>query len=181
MDNAGTNQILWANNGPFAPGITTGLSAVYNINQYQMPIELVSIKRCEVTWSGNLRIGMTEITYDELRNYDVVRPAPATYPAWYAWYQQMLYLWPYPVGQFPITLSYIGPPPLAKLPTDVNCWTTSAEACIRFYAEGLMNRILIHDEEAAQTCFAQAELEYVEIVSQAARQTQNQGVSASDW
>ena len=181
-DNGGQpSGVLWANNGPFTQGVTTGLSTVYNVNQYVMPIELVSIKRCEVTWQGNLRIGMVELSYDELRQYDVVRPAPATYPAWFAWYQQQLYFWPYPVNQFPITLSYIGPPALAKNPNDTNVWTTKAEALIRYYAEGLVNRLVIHDEQAAQQCFVQADFEYKELVAQAARQTQVLGIVPSDW
>lgn len=181
VDNAGVNQIIWGNNGPFTQGVTTGLSTVYNINQVQMPIEIVSIKKIEVTWSGNLRIAMVPQSYDWIRSMDVVRPAPASYPAWYAFYQQQVYLWPYPVGQFPITLSYIGPPPLAKLPNDTNVWTTKAEACIRNYAAGLMQRLVIHDEQAAQQAFMQAELEYVELVSQHVRLDQNAGITASEW
>lgn len=175
------NGVIWANNGPFVQGVTTGLSTVYHINQYSLPIELVSIKKVEVTWQGNLRIGMSPITYDQLRLYDVVQPPPATYPTWFAFYQQQLYFWPYPNAQYPITLSYIGPPPLVTLPTDVSVWTTTAEACVRLFAEGLINRLVIHDEEAAQGCFAQSQIEFQELVSQGIRLDQGTGVKASDW
>ena len=173
--------IVWANNGQFQVGVTTGLSTVYNINQYVMPIELVNLIRVEVTWQGNLRIQMIMKDYNWIRDMDVVRPAPATYPAWCAWYQQQVYLWPYPVGLFPVTLSYIGPPPLAKNPTDSNVWTTVGEAPVRLYAEGLMNRLVMHDEQAATTCFAQSREEYTELVSQAIRQQSGTGVEPSPW
>jgi len=174
--------ILWANTGPFQLGMTTGFTTVYQINQYILPIDLIMLRRVEVTWAGNLRIGMVEIPYDELRDYDVIRPfSPATYPAWFAWYQQQLYFWPYPVAQFPITLSYRGAPPIPVKATDSNIWTTQAEACIRYHAEGRLYKLLIHDEVAAQDCFQMAEEEYRQLVTQGAEQTKIQGIVPSEW
>src|SRR6185312_5353968 len=103
------------------------------------------------------------------------------YPSWYSFFQQQIYLWPYPSGLYPITLSYIGPPPLVKLPDEISVWTTQAEGCIRQYAEGLLNRLVIHDDEAAQQCFAQSQIEFMELVSQAIRLDQGNGVRPSEW
>ena len=174
--------IVWANNGPFQQNVTTSFTTLYQINQYFMPIDRVMIRRLEVNWQGNLRIAMTEVPYDTLRDWDVITPfAPATYPSWYSWYMEKVYLWPYPAGLYPVTISYRGAPPLARLPGDTNIWTTKAEAMVRLYAEGLMNRIVLHDEEAAQQCFLQSEEEYKALVSQAVAQEAYRGIQPSDW
>ena len=176
------NQILWANNGPYQQGATTSFSTVYQINQYVMPLDLIALNLVEVNWQGNIRIKLIEITYEQLRSYDVIRPfAPASYPSWFAWYQQQVYLWPYPAGLYPITLSYRSAPPIPVLPITSNIWTTQAEACVRYYAEGLMNLNLMHDQSAAKDCFELSVVEYNQLVTQAAQQQQQQGVSASDW
>ena len=182
-DNGGPpTGIIWANNGNYQQQETTGFTTLYQINQYVMPIDLIKINLLEVTWQGNLRIAMSEVPYDQLRSWDVIRPfAPATYPAWYSWYNQQVYFWPYPAGLYPITISYRSAPPLAKLPSDSNVWTTQFEAGIRYYAEGLMQRLLLHDEQAAQTCFQQSQVEYDQLVSQTIAQTSGRGVQPSDW
>jgi hypothetical protein len=181
-DNAGPNQIIWANNGLVQNNLYTQLSTVYSINQYVMPIDLIAFTRVEVTWQNSLRIEMTPLSYRELRDFDVIRPTPpTTYPSWYAFYQQQLYLWPYPVGLYQITLSYRGTPPLAYLATDSNVWTTKAEALIRYEAEGRMQRELIHDEEAAETCFAMARQEFLTLQSQDSQQNVRAGIPPSDW
>lgn len=178
----GDNGIIWANNGPVLPGVYAQLSTVYNINQLTMPIDLVAFSRVEVTWQLTQRIEMQPISYGELRDYDMIRPTPpATYPTWYCWYQQQLYLWPYPAGLYPVTLSYRTAPMLAQLPTDSNFWTTTAEAMIRYDAEGRIQRELIHDEEAAQTCFASADVEYKVLQQQTSQQDVRHGITPDIW
>lgn len=181
-DNAGPNQIIWANNGPYQQGSTTGLSTVYFINQYQMPIDLIKLNLVEATWQGNLRIVIPEVGYDLIRLWDVIRPfPPATYPSWRAWYKEQLYFWPYPSGLFPITLSYRSAPPLVQAPTDSNIWTTKFEAGIRYYAEGLLWKNLIHDAASAEDCFALSQTEFLQLQSQQNAQFDQVGSPPSDW
>lgn len=182
IDNPGPNQIVWANNGTYQQGSTTGWSTVYYIGQYQPPIDLIKINLLEVTWQGNIRIPMTEVPYALLRAWDTIRPfPPATYPSWYAWYQQQIYFWPYANGQYPITLSYRSAPPLANAPGDTNIWTTSFEAGIRYYAEGLIQQNLIHDKQAADDCFALSAIEFTNIQSQKVAQEDSVGLVPSEW
>jgi hypothetical protein len=181
-DNLGPNQIIWANNGPYQQGSTTGFTTVYFVNQYQMPIDLIKLNLVEVTWQGNLRIVLPEFPYSWIRMWDVIRPfPPATYPENWAWYNQQIYFWPYPSGLYPITLSYRSAPPLAQLPTDSNVWTTQFEAGIRYYAEGLLNKNLIHDTQAADDCFALSQTEFLNIQSQKVAQDDQSGAPPSDW
>lgn len=176
------NGIIWANNGTTDVGVYTQLTTVYNINQLTMPIDLIAFTRVEVTWQLTQRIEMQPLPYATLRDYDMIRPTPpATYPSWYCWYQQQCYLWPYPAGLYPVTLSYRSSPPLAQLATDSNFWTTTAEALIRYEAEARMQREVIHDEEAAQTCFAMARQEFLALQSQDSQQNVRAGIPASDW
>jgi len=182
VDNTGPLQIIWANNGPYQPGSTTGFSTVYQINQLQMPIDLIKINLIEVTWQGNIRIPMQEVSYDLLRSWDTIRPfAPDTYPSWYAWYQQQVYLWPYPAGLFPVTLSYRSAPPIAVTPQTSNYWTTQFEAGIRYYAEGLLLKNLIHDSDAADHCFGLSQIEFLQLQSQQISQGDQQGTPPSEW
>lgn len=176
------NGIIWANNGTTDVGVYTQLSTVYNINQLVMPIDLIAFTRVEVTWQLTQRIEMQPLSYGELRNNDMIRPTPpATYPTWYCWYQQQLYVWPYPAGLYPVTLSYRGSPPLAQLTTDSNVWTTQAEALIRYEAEGRMQREVIHDEEAAQTCFAMSRQEFLALQSQDSQQNVRAPITPDIW
>lgn len=176
------NGIAWANNGPTLVGVYTQLSTVYNVNQLVMPIDLVAFTRVEVTWQLTQRIEMQPISYGELRDYDMVRPTPpATYPTWYCWYQQQLYLWPYPAGLYPVTISYRTAPMLAQLPTDSNFWTTTAEAMIRYDAAARIQRDLIHDEQAAQTCYALAQQEYLVLQQQTSQQDVRHGITPDVW
>jgi hypothetical protein len=176
------NGIIWANNGTTDVGVYTQLSTVYNINQLTMPIDLVAFTRVEVTWQLTQRIEMQPLDYAALRDYDMIRPTPpATYPSWYAWYQQQIYLWPYPAGLYPVTLSYRTAPPLAQLSTDSNMWTTTAEALIRYEAEARMSRALIGDEQMAQMYFALARQEYLVLQQQTSQEDVRAPIAPDVW
>ncbi len=176
------NGIAWANNGTTDVGVYTQLSTVYNINQLTMPIDLVAFTRVEVTWQLTQRIEMQPLDYAALRDYDMIRPTPpATYPRWYAWYQQQIYLWPYPAGLYPVTLSYRTAPPLAQQSTDSNMWTTTAEALIRYEAEARMSRALIGDEQMAQMYFALARQEYLVLQQQTSQQDVRAPIAPDVW
>lgn len=176
------NGIVWANNGLVEVGVYTQLSTVYNVNQLTMPIDLVAFTRVEVTWQLTQRIEMQPISYGELRDYDMIRPTPpATYPTFYCWYQQQLYLWPYPVGLFPVTLSYRSAPALAQNTIDSNFWTTTAEALIRYEAEARMSRGLLGDEQMAETYFALARQEYMVLQQQTSQQDVRHQITPDVW
>ena len=176
------NGIAWANNGTTDVGVYTQLSTVYNINQLTMPIDLVAFTRVEVTWQLTQRIEMQPLDYKTLRDYDMIRPTPpATYPSWYAWYQQQIYLWPYPAGLYPVTLSYRTAPPLAQLSTDSNFWTTIAEALIRYEANARISRGLLGDEQMAQMYFALARQEYLVLQQQTSQQDVRAPIAPDVW
>lgn len=176
------NLVIWANIGPFQNGIFTQLSTVYNINQYQPPIDYVMPRLVEVTWSQNLREGMRNISYEDLRAYDVIRPSPPySYPYFWAWFQQQIYFWPYPNGFYPITLSYRTAPPLVVAASDSNFWTTKAERLVRKYAQGSIEREVLHDEEAAVVSFQSATEEQSSLRSQNIGQTAVGGIPSSGW
>jgi hypothetical protein len=143
---------LWATVAPW-PGqqvIYTQLCSVPYQNQYEPPLGYVQPRRIEVTWSSNLRIGMTKLGYHALRDMDVIRPTPpSSYPTYWGWFQGRLYFWPYPVGFYPITLSYLNAVPVPLLVTDSNTWTTFAEALIRHYAAYRICKVVLHDDIAA--------------------------------
>jgi hypothetical protein len=174
--------IVWANNGAYQQGSTTALSTLYFVNQYQMPIDLIKLNLVEATWQGNLRIVIPQVPYAQIRLWDVIRPfPPSTYPSWSAWYQQQLYFWPYPAGLYPITLSYRSAPPVVMKPGDFNIWTTQAEAMIRYYAEGLLWKNLIHDAQSAEDCFALSQAEFLQIQSHQISQDDRAGAPPADW
>lgn len=179
------NQCLWATAATWTNGIWTQLSTVPFQNQYVPPIDYIAPRRVEMTWSGNLRIGMTWMNYDELRDLDVIRPTPPnTYSSWWTWYQQQLYFWPYPVGFYPITLSYRTAPPLLVNATDSNFWSTSAERLIRTYACGLISEGVIGDSEAAQRYYALSQQELNALISHRIAQEQpgeGGGIPATAW
>jgi hypothetical protein len=183
LDNGGPpTGIIWLNNGAYQQGSTTSLSTLYFVNQYQMPIDLIKLNLVEATWQGNLRIVIPDVPYAQIRLWDVIRPfPPATYPSWSAWYQQQLYFWPYPSGLYPITLSYRSAPPVVTAPNGFNIWTTQAEAMIRYYAEGLIQKNLIHDKQASDDCFALSQAEFLQIQSQQISQDDRAGSPPSDW
>lgn len=145
------NQAIWVNTGNYQFGTTTQLSTVYNWNQYQPPIDYVSPHLVECTWSGNIRQQLAKKSYGELRYYDVIRPSPPySYPTMWAYFQSQLYLWPYPNGFYPLTLSYRTAPQLVSAAGDSNFWTTIAERLIRKYAQASIEREILHDAQAAQ-------------------------------
>ena len=179
------NQALWATVAPFQVGIYAQLSTVPFQNQYVPPLDYIAPRRVEVTWAGNLRIGMTYISYDELRNYDVIRPTPpASYPEYWTFYQQQLYFWPYPTTFQAITLSYRTAPPLPINATDSNFWTTSAEGLIRYWADARIAEGIIGDQDAAGRFYDLAKQELAALVGQRIQQDtagEGDGIPASPW
>ena len=180
-------NILWANAGPW-PGQGVQFTQLCTLpfqNQYLPPLDYVSPKRVEVTWSSNLRIGMTKISYSELRDLDVVRPSPpTTYPTYWSWFQQQIYFWPYPVGFYPITLSYNTGVPIPLQMNDTNFWTTQAEALIRYYAAFRICKVVLQDDVGAAQYQMLAAEELAALVSQGIAQQQSDlggGIVADLW
>jgi hypothetical protein len=125
---------------------------------------------------------MTKITYRDLREYDVIRYSPpTTYPTWWAWFQQQIYLWPYPVSFYPITLSYTTAPALPRSATDVNFWTTQAEALIRFEAEARLCEAVLNDLESSQRYRGLAARELAILMSQQTQQHETAGIPPDVW
>jgi hypothetical protein len=176
--------VRWLNNGRIIGGFHANpqLSTVYNTNEYDLPIDLVAFTRVEITWAGTIRVELAPRSYAELRDYDVIRPTPpTTYPTIYAYYRSRLYVWPYPVFQYPITLSYRSAPVIAQNATDVNIWTTQAEAMVRHYAEGRINEAVIGDQQMAQLTFDLANQEFLDLQQQTSQRDVRMGIPPSDW
>lgn len=176
--------VIWLNNGPIIGGFNanTQLTTLYNVNQYQPPIDLVAFTRVEVTWANTMRVELGPLSYEELRDLDMIRPTPpTTYPTKFCWYQGQLYVWPYPVGLYAITISYRSAPPIAIYPTDTNIWTTQAEAMVRYYAEARINELLIGDQAMAQLFYTRATEEYLVLQQQGAQQDVRAGIPPSAW
>ena len=178
------NGIIWLNNGPVIGGFgaNTQLTTLYNVNEYTPPIDLIAWTRIEVTWSNTNRMPMEFISYKDLRDLDVIRPTPpTTYPTHAAYYQNLLYLWPYPVALYPITISYRSAPVIATQATDVNIWTTQAEALIRYTAEARINETVIGDSAAAQFCYDLANKEFLQLQQQGSQRDVATGVEPDIW
>ena len=175
-------QCLWATVGPALPALYTQLTTVPYQNQYVPPLDYVAPRLVEVTWSGNLRVAMTKITYTQLREYDVIRYSPpTTYPSWWAWFQQQIYFWPYPIGFYPITLSYTTAPALPKNSSDANFWTTQAEALIRYEAAARICVAVLNDMESAQRYQALVLREMAILMSQQTQQHSTAGITPDVW
>ncbi len=150
----------WPATNAAANTFWTQLSTIPSTNQYTPPIDYISPRRVEITAAG-LRLPLGKLSYDELRNLDVIRPAPITvYPTLWAWYQNLIYVWPYSLGFYPLTLSYYTGPFPPKQTNESNFWTTTAEAMIRNCAKGLLNEQIIRDTEAMAKDFAAAKREF---------------------
>jgi hypothetical protein len=178
------NAICWLNNGLILGGFrrNSQLSTVYNVNEYDLPIDLIAFTRVELTWARNLRIEMSPESYQGLRDMDTIGPTPpTTYPNTYAYYRSRLYIWPYPVGQYPIALSYRSAPVIAQNATDVNIWTTTAEAMVRHYAEGRISEAIIGDQQMAQLYFDLANQEFLDLQQQTNQRDVRAGIPPSDW
>jgi hypothetical protein len=174
------NNVIWGNLGVYQTGIWTQLSTVYAINQYVVPIDYVSPELIEVT-AANLRYELQRLSYRELRSYDVIRPAPGTvYPTYWAWFQQQIYLWPYPGGFYPLTLSYRAAPMVATDAATTNFWTTTAEKLIRKYAQGSIELEVLKDAQAAEMSFKAAQDELRSLRSQRNAQAAG-GVQGDPW
>jgi|SRR5215831_1763344 len=184
-DNGGPpNGVRWINNGHIIGGFNANpqLSTVYNVNQYQLPIDLIAFTRVECTWARTLRLELTPNSYAGLRNLDVIRPTPpTTYPTDYAYYHGQLYVWPYPVGMYPITFSYRSAPVIAQNAADSNIWTTVAEAMVRHYAEGRINEAVVGDQQMAQMCYDLANQEFLQLQQQTSQRDVRAGIPPSDW
>jgi len=185
IDNGGPpTGVMWINNGLIIGGFRSNpqLSTVYNTNEFDLPIDLIAFTRVEITWARNLRVELAPESYARLRNLDVIRPTPpTTYPSMYAYYHGKLYVWPYPVGQYPITFSYRSAPPIAQNSSDTNVWTTQAEAMVRHYAEGRINEAVIGDQQMAQLCFDLANQEFLDLQQQGTQRDVRAGIPPSDW
>jgi hypothetical protein len=159
----------------------TQLSTVYRENVYTPPIDYASPVLVEVTFSS-IRYKLDQVTYERLRELDALRPAPATtFPTLWAWYQQKIYLWPYPTQILPLTISYRTAPPIAREATDSNFWTTKAEALIRAYARWRINTEILRDPEAAALDERAWKEELRRLQAQAVIQNQSGGISPTEW
>lgn len=175
--------IVWANVGLWSSSLFTQLCTVYNVNQVVPPLDYISPERIEVT-AANLRFQLAKIPYGTLRDYDVIRPAPITvYPTFWAWFQQQIYLWPYPNGQYPLTISYRTAPPMISAPNQSNFWTQIGERMIRKQAQYMMELEIIHDPDAAATSLRSAKDEESSLRSMQIMQNNptDSGIPASDW
>jgi hypothetical protein len=178
------NQIIWLNDGQIIGGYHANpqLSTVYNTNEYDLPIDLVAFTRVECTWAHSTRVELAPYSYRELRDMDMIRPTPpTTYPTCYAYYKSKLYVWPYPVAQYPLTFSYRSAPVIAQNAQDTNIWTTQAEAMVRHYAEGRINEAVIGDQQMAQLCFDLANQEFLDLQQQTSQRDVRAGIPPSDW
>jgi hypothetical protein len=185
-DNGGVagGGVIWLNNGPIIGGYHANpqLSTLYGVNEYDLPIDLIAFTRVEITWANTIRRELDPLSYQELRDLDTIRPTPpTTYPTAYAYYRSKLYVWPYPVAQYPITISYRSAPPIAQNATDVNVWTTTAEAMVRHYAEGRIMEAVIGDQQMAQLAFDLANQEFLDLQQQTSQRDVRAGIPPSDW
>lgn len=159
----------------------TQLSTVPTFNQYVGPLDYVAPYRVEIT-IPNLRFSLTKQSYDDLRNWDVIRPSPTTaYPTDWAWFQNQIYIWPYPVSFYPLTLSYYTAPPVPVNMTDSNFWTTTAESLIRAYTRARINAEVLRDVEAAQADQAVAKLEFDALKLEEVAQNQTGNIPPDYW
>jgi hypothetical protein len=165
------NGVVWATAKAWPQSTTSvpaksywsQLSTVPYLNQYVPPVDYTSPYLIEITWAG-LRTPLIKISYPELRNMDLIRPAPvSTFPVNWAWYQQQIYIWPYPADFFPLTLSYYSAPFPPTQATDTNWWTTIAEALIRAYTRARINLEVIRDTDAYQADMQAAKDEFISL------------------
>lgn len=158
----------------------TQLSTVPTINQYVPPIDYVAPLVTEITCAG-LRYDLTKHAFRRLRRWDVVRPAPVTvYPTEWAWFQEKIYLWPYPNGFYPLTLSYYSAPFPPRDGSTTNFWTTRAEAMVRNYAKARLQAERIYDADAAMVNAKIAQDEYNALVQRGVLQHSTGGIPPSD-
>lgn len=177
------NGITWATAGLWSSVNWTQLSTVYYVNQYVPFFGYQTPDLFEIT-TANLRLGLEWVDYATLRAYDVIQPPPITaYPRFGTWYQQQLYIWPYPNGFFPITISGRWSPPMIGDVTKSNFWTTVAERMIRKWAASMMDYEITRDREAAEISETQYLKEERRLRSQAIQQRSpiSSGIPASEW
>jgi hypothetical protein len=181
------NQVTWAtvrawteNTDGAIDFYWTQLTTVPTFNKYTPPIDYAAPYRVEVT-IPSLRYELGKTSYNALRNVDVIRPAPITvYPADYAWFSQKIFLWPYPVGFYPLTLSYYTAPFPPRMVNESNFWTTTAERLIRKYAAALLESEVIRDDASAAKDFQAAAEELKSIKSLESEQISGP-IPPSDW
>jgi len=173
-------DVIWANIGLFQPMLFTNLSTVYNVNQVIPPIDWIAPYQIQIT-TANLRLLLEKISFDQLSQYDVVRPAPiSAYPRMWAFWQGQIYLWVYPNGFYPITLNYYTGPAVATEANESNFWTTQGERLIRKYAQAAISREVLYDQDAAQQAMAAVGEELSQLKAQVVSQ-QGYAIPAGDW
>lgn len=180
--------VYWATVRAWNPNVAgatsfyfTQLSTVPSFNQYVPPIDYIAPYRVEIT-VPNLRYSLVKQSFDVLRSWDVIRPAPTTsYPTDWAFFQNQIYIWPYPVSFYPITLSYNTAPFPPQNLTDSNFWTTVAEAMVRAYARARINAIVLRDVEAAQADYKEAETEFTSLKTQEVLMHQTGNIPPDVW
>lgn len=177
------NQCLWANAGLLANslGQWSGLATVPNWNQLQPPIDYIAPRLIEIT-VANLRYELIPLSYRQLRSYDVIRPAPVTsYPIFWTWYAQRIYLWPYALGFYPITLSYRSAWLLPYDAMDINYWTTEAERMIRVQARSFINRDYLGNHTQADIDEQEALREFRALKAHGNNQQSFQRIPMGSW
>ena len=181
------NQITWATVKAWpatnAPANTewTQLSTIPATNQYTPPIDYVAPYLVELTATG-LRYPLNKEAYKHLRAKDVIRPPSAMiYPVDWAWFQKLIYVWPYANGFYPITLSYYTAPFPPKQTQTSNFWTTTAELMVRSYAAGLIHQKVTRNQEAMNMEFAVAKAEFNSLRSQESEQQATGGAPSEQW
>ena len=179
-------QPLRANAGPWpGQGVQfTQLCPPPFQNQYPLPLGLRLAQAGGSYLVQQPSIGMTKISLSELRDLDVVRPAPRLPIRPTGRFQQQIYFWPYPVGFYPITLSYNTGLPIPIQMNDSNLWTTQAEALIRYYAAFRICKVVLQDDVGAAQYQMLAAEELAALVSQGIAQQQSDlggGIVADLW
>lgn len=182
-DNGGASGdgIIWATVATWQDNFWTQLSTVYRVNQYTPPLDYIAPRLIEIV-AASLRYRLVKISFEQLRGYDVIRPAPiTTYPTWWSWFAEKIHLWPYPNSFYPLWLNYRTAPPVPRLPTDSNFWTTKAEKLIRSYARGLINEEILRDQEAAALDFRDAKRELTNLRAHNIEQESPGGITPDIW
>jgi len=158
----------------------TELSTVPFVNSYVPPVDYVAPYLIELT-EAQTTCELIKKDYRELRAWDMQRQTISpSRPCWYAFYQERIFVHPYPNGFYPLTLSYYTAPfPPRDMETS-NFWTTKAERMVRKYACALIESEEIKDFDSATANFSGAQREYDLFLLQAGGQDEG-GTPSSEW
>lgn len=107
------------------------------------------------TGATSYRLLATTIQWIEERDNSTAITADPTH---YAYYRRQLRLWPTPNQTRTVTMNYIDVPAALSADSDSNCWTTDAEALIRYRAKGDLFANVIRDNPEEITLCKQLEL-----------------------